>query len=125
MDNSAISTQFYDKHHFSSSQLNNRGLLVCLSHNSLGKTKILDKYSIVIGRSDDCDFKINDQLISKEHCKITIDEHAKFFIEDLESKNSTFINGKKVKKKTHLIYGDKIIIGNTILRFYLEENLKN
>jgi len=103
--------------------LSNRGILVILSSNFLGKSFIIDKEKLIIGRLENCDIVITDQMISKKHCEITTDE-SKFYIEDLASKNATYVNGKIIKKKTHLIYGDRIILGNTILRFYLEEKLK-
>ena len=106
------------------SMLSNRGVLVVLSSNFLGASYIIDKKNVLIGRNDNCDIIINDPMISKKHCEISHDDEGKFYIEDMESKNSTFINGKTIKKKTHLIYGDRIILGNTILRFYLEEKLK-
>jgi pSer/pThr/pTyr-binding forkhead associated (FHA) protein len=102
-----------------------RGVLIILSSNFIGKSFIIDKPKIVIGRLENCDFIINDPLVSKEHCEITTDDEGKFFINDLGSKNSTFLNDKRLKKAAHLIYGDRIIIGNTIIRFYLEEKLES
>lgn len=107
-----------------SSILANRAVLIILSSNMLGKSFIIDKPNTLIGRHESCDIIINDPLVSKEHCKISTDELNKFYIEDLGSSNSTFLNGKELKKKTHIIYGDRIIIGDTIMRFYLEETLE-
>ncbi len=106
------------------SKLLNRGILLVLSSNFLGKTFIIDKPQTTIGRLEECDIHIQDPLISKKHCIINIDEEGKFSIEDLDSTNSTYINEKKIKKDVKLIYGDRIIIGNTIMRFYLEEKIK-
>ncbi len=107
----------------SESFLANRGLLVVLSSNFLGKSFVIDKPGVVLGRSPECDIVINDPAISKEHCTITRKEEHKFFIEDLNSTNSTYLNGKKIKKEEHIIYGDRIIIGSTIFRFYIEEKI--
>lgn len=104
--------------------LQKRGVLLVLSSNFIGRSFIIDKSNVIIGRLERCDFIINDPLVSKEHCEITTDDEGKFYINDLGSKNSTFLNGKRLKKSTHLIYGDRIIIGNTIIRFYLEEKLE-
>lgn len=103
-----------------SSFLNNRGVILILSSNFLGKSFVIDKERTIIGRGNEADIIISDPLVSKTHCAIIVEED-KFFIEDLGSKNFTFLNGKIVKKKTQLFYGDRIIIGDTILRFYLEE----
>lgn len=106
-------------------KLLNRGLLVILSPNYFGKTYVIDKNNNIIGRNSICDFEINDPKVSKEHCKIEIDQDNKFYIEDLKSMNDTFVNDKIIKKKKHLYYGDKITIGDTIIRFYFEEKFEN
>jgi pSer/pThr/pTyr-binding forkhead associated (FHA) protein len=103
--------------------LTKRGVLVIMSSNFLGKSYIIDKIKVIIGRQEDCDFVIADSLISKTHCAVIIDEDGKFFIEDLNSRNSTFLNGKELKKRTPIFYGDKIVIGNSIIRLYHEEKL--
>jgi len=107
-----------------SSLLEKRGVLLILSSNFIGKTFIIEKPRVLIGRSESADFCIKDPLISKEHCLITVSDDNKFFIEDLNSTNSTFLNGKEVKKKTQIFYGERIVIGETIIRFYLEEKLE-
>lgn len=63
-----------------------------------GKKIELKQEVVKIGRSKDNDIVINSQLVSKKHCQITFfDDH--YVIEDLNSKNGTFINGEKVDKK--------------------------
>jgi pSer/pThr/pTyr-binding forkhead associated (FHA) protein len=108
----------------SSSFLSKRGVLLILSSNFLGKSFIVENIKTVIGRQSDCDIVIKDPLISKKHCVVIIDEDGKFLIEDSNSKNSTFVNGKAIKKRTQIFYSDKIVIGDTILRFYHEEKLE-
>lgn len=118
-------TQSAEKHKIPpTSLLTNRGVLVILSSNSFGKSFIVNRTQTTIGRSYDCEIIIDDPLVSKKHCQILFGEDSKFYIEDLGSKNYTYLNEKVVKKKEHIIYGDRIIIGNTIMRFYLEEKLK-
>jgi hypothetical protein len=119
-----LSTHLSDKYKaLSLSFLTSRGVLLVLSSDFIGKTFVIDKPKVVLGRNEDCDFVIPDQLVSKEHCAITIDEEGKFYIEDLHSKNATFVNGKLIKKKVQIFYSDKIVIGNTIIRFFHEEKL--
>ena len=91
-----------------------------MSTNNLGLTHIVDRFPFIIGRQDDSNFIINDSLVSKRHCAICY-ENNKFYIEDLGSRNKTFVNGKELKKKTEMFYGDKVSVGSTIMRFYLEE----
>lgn len=105
-----------------SSLVVSKGILLVLSPNLFGETSILDDTQHLIGRTPECNFIVNDSLVSKRHCIIT-NEDGKFFLEDIGSRNGTFLNGKPIKKKTALFYGDKITIGETIIRFYLEEKL--
>ena len=120
-----LSTEFHERNKITNkSFLLNRGVLLVLTSNFLGLTFVIEKPANSIGRSDDNDIIIKDPAISKEHCRIILDENNCFFIEDLHSKNSTYLNGKELKKKTEIFYGDKIIIGETVLRFYLEEKLE-
>jgi len=51
--------------------------------------------TISIGRAPDNDIQIKDRFVSRKHLKIFRKE-SKYFIEDLESKNGTFINGKQI-----------------------------
>ncbi len=71
----------------------------------------------VIGRSvKQCNFVINDPLVSQIHAEISFDG-KNFIIKDLGSKNGTFVNGVKIVGAVILQPGDKIKIGNSILVF--------
>jgi pSer/pThr/pTyr-binding forkhead associated (FHA) protein len=100
-----------------------RGLLVVLSENFFGNAYVIEKPEVVLGRYHSCDIVVEDPLVSKEHLEISSDSEGKFSVEDLGSKNGTFLNKKKVKKKTRIFYGDRLVAGNTIFRFFLEEKL--
>jgi len=100
-----------------------RGVLVVLSKNFFGRSYVIKKSPTLIGRAGSCDISIKDPLISKKHCMLSTEDDRRFFIEDLGSKNSTFLNKKAVKRKTQISYGDRLIIGNTVLRLFLEEKV--
>lgn len=104
-----------------SAALGKRALLVILSTAGFGSTFVLDRGALVLGRQEDCDFVIDDPLLSRHHCRVTADERGDFWLEDLGSTNATFLNARKLQDRTRLQYGDRIVIGGTILRFYLEE----
>ncbi len=103
--------------------LGRRGLLVVLSPEFFGKTCVIDKPVTTVGRHSECDLSIPDPLLSRRHCRITADPHGDFFLEDLNSTNSTYLNAAMVKSRTQLHYGDRILLGSTILRFFLEEDI--
>jgi pSer/pThr/pTyr-binding forkhead associated (FHA) protein len=106
-----------------SAALGRKGLLVVMSREAFGVSFVIDRASVVLGRQKDCEFVIDDPLLSRRHSLITADPKGDFFIEDLNSTNATFLNSRKLQKKSRLQYGDRIVLGNTILRFYLEEEL--
>ena len=117
-----VTTEADGRRKSGASLLAGRGILVVFSSDFLGQTFVVDKAEMIIGRSDKCDIVLQAPLISKEHCKITVDDNLKFRLEDMGSTNATFVNGRMVKKPVQLNYGDKILIGETVLRFFIEEN---
>lgn len=106
-----------------SAPLGRRALLIIVSRKDFGRTHVIDEPGVVLGRQSDCELVIADPLLSRRHCMVTADEAGEYFIEDLNSTNSTTLNSRKLKGKTKLQFGDRIVIGNTILRFYHEEEL--
>ncbi len=102
-------------------RIGHKAVLLILSDNFFGKSYIIDHPVVTIGRDETNDFVIDDHLVSRSHCRISYDVENHFYIEDLDSTNSLYINSKRLKKQKLLCYGDRIIIGNTILRFFREE----
>jgi len=64
-----------------------------------------------IGRSTDCDIVLDDPTVSKVHAVIDIQYYDDLSIEDQQSKNGTFINGRKIVKST-LRETDELILGS-------------
>jgi pSer/pThr/pTyr-binding forkhead associated (FHA) protein len=74
---------------------------------------------LVIGRADDCDFKVDSEFVSAHHCALLLDEFTLRLL-DLGSKNGTFVNGQKIgTRMIILLHGDTISIGNVSLRIDL------
>jgi pSer/pThr/pTyr-binding forkhead associated (FHA) protein len=103
--------------------LKERAVLLILSSQNLGTTYIIDKNEITIGRDDSCTIQLSDPEVSNVHCKITVRDEKTFILEDLDSTNGTFLNKKPIKKGTHIFYSDRLVIGKTVFRFFLEESL--
>ena len=70
---------------------------------------------ITIGRDPDCAFSINEHVISREHTKI-VKRWGGITIRDLESRNGTFINNRKIVED-YLHDGDRIALGTIVLMF--------
>jgi hypothetical protein len=63
--------------------------------------------AVVIGRGEDCHVIINDRQASRHHARITQTEDG-YVLEDLGSKNGTFLNGQSLTVPTVLKDGDEI-----------------
>ena len=65
---------------------------------------------LVIGRGGECDLVLPERQVSREHIRIFRADDG-YFLEDLDSKNGTWVNGKQVKATTvPLRDGDEIQI---------------
>lgn len=65
----------------------------------------------VVGRGADADFVLEDTNASRRHCRILIDGDG-YAVEDLGSRNGTFVNGTRVQRQS-IGDGDVIRIGGT------------
>jgi hypothetical protein len=69
-----------------------------------------------IGRAPANAISIADGSVSSHHARITRTPEG-FLIEDLQSRNGTFVNGEKVTEKRLLTDGDLIRVGKVIMTF--------
>jgi sigma-B regulation protein RsbU (phosphoserine phosphatase) len=72
---------------------------------------------IVFGRNADCHVVLNQAPVSREHAVIRKLD-GKYYIEDMNSRNKTFVNGKEVKMRTPLKNEDEIKICENVMTFY-------
>ena len=75
------------------------------SHNSFSVPSSIT----VIGRRHDCDLCIPLMDVSRRHCELGLNKEA-LKLRDLDSRNGTFLNGKRVDEAT-VHAGDYITIG--------------
>ena len=93
-------------------------LILSLNNSILGEYP-LDKERIVLGRRPENDIQVDNLAVSGQHAAI-ITILSDSFLEDLESTNGTYVNGKLVKKHA-LKNGDVITIGKHELK-YVNDN---
>ena len=104
-----------------------RPALVFLGGDLLAVSIPLEREMVILGRALEADVRINDTKASRQHAQIEtiFDEKTKetaYVLTDLESKNGTLLNGHKISQET-LQNGDKISIGEHILRFELLDEI--
>jgi DNA-binding winged helix-turn-helix (wHTH) protein len=70
----------------------------------------------VIGRADDAAISVASSKISRRHARIVV-ERGRATLEDLGSKNGTFLGERRVEAPVELRHGDRIVIGPVELTF--------
>ena len=82
------------------------GLLINKTGSDRGKVHKIDNNIITIGRGNQNDVIINDNLVSPRHSKIWF-ANDKFFIQDLQSQEGTKVNDKFINQME--LYNDDLI----------------
>lgn len=73
----------------------------------------------IIGRGEDAHLRPSSDLVSRHHCAIRVRD-GKVTIEDLKSRNGTYVNGQKIKGKHIAKSGDKLRIGRLQLEMVID-----
>lgn len=100
-----------------------RPALIFLNGDLLAVPIPLERAEVTLGRALRADVRLNEVGISRQHARIKTVTNPEtgttdYVITDLTTKNGTLINGRKIKQEV-LQNGDKITIGEYILRFEL------
>lgn len=77
--------------------------------------------NILIGRGDDCDIVVNDRQVSRHHANFEF-RNGISRVEDLGSKNGTFVNGEKLHEARQLFEKDEVQIAFCQSFIYLESD---
>ena len=92
----------------------NPTIVVSLKGQAIGSWP-LEKGSTLIGRGDSCDIRIDCPTVSKVHAQVYMMAGG-FHLIDLNSRNGTFVNAKKISNHP-LRHGDVATIGRYQLQF--------
>ncbi len=90
--------------------------LVVIEGANLGDAIELRAEPVTLGRLPNCDLPIRDERVSRRHCRVR-QAVGGFLVEDLDSANGTYLNGRRIGAGAMLTPGDEIRVGNTTLRF--------
>ena len=58
---------------------------------------------VIVGRSKDCELQIDDEALSRKHCRIE-ETDGNFFVTDLGSTNGVFLDGDRIPSETKVLY---------------------
>lgn len=70
---------------------------------------------VTIGRGPDNDFQLGDDFASARHARL-FRRGSEWFIEDLDSRNGTFVQGTRIDQPERVSVGTDIKMGRTIVR---------
>lgn len=114
-------TEYESDKRFETGKLPNLKIFKKLSRIGDDKEKHeIKKFPFIIGKSGaDVDLKLDNAVVSRFHAVITYDG-KKYYIEDMNSKNGTFVNGKRIEpyKKAKISDGDDVSFANLAYEFF-------
>jgi DNA-binding winged helix-turn-helix (wHTH) protein len=79
-----------------------------------GRLVDLPEGESLIGRGPDCVVRIPSPKVSRHHARVVVTA-GQARVEDLGSKNGTFVKGQRTEGPTTLAHGDDIVVGPAIL----------
>jgi len=72
----------------------------------------VESSSVVIGRSGECELSLTDPFLSRRHARIIRNDDV-WMIEDLGSRNGTFVNDRQISESSEITDGDVIRMSNS------------
>ncbi len=97
-------------------------LNVIRSNADLGTHVFIDGPT-VMGRDPTCTIPLHDFGVSRQHAVITPQGDGNYVLQDLKSTNGTRVNGMPIPERRVLKDGEKIYVGDTVLRFALADEI--
>jgi predicted component of type VI protein secretion system len=94
-------------------------LTVIINHVEVQRRPIAGLSAVIIGRGLDCDLWLEDPVLSRKHCQLEPAlEGDGWAITDLNSRNGTYVNAKRLMERQALNHKDVITIGKTHVVFH-------
>jgi hypothetical protein len=88
-------------------------ILVVQEGQLAGRRWPMDRPSITLGRGEECEIVLPDRQVSRMHVRVSRGDDG-FYVEDLGSKNGTYLNGMPVKDRVRLQDGDEIQVALSV-----------
>jgi DNA-binding winged helix-turn-helix (wHTH) protein len=94
-----------------------RPVLIIRDENQPAQQLPMPKDEVTIGRDEECEITIDNRNISRQHIRI-YKEADRFFVQDLDSKNGTWVNNQQLKGRRELQNNDEIrLAASTYIQF--------
>jgi pSer/pThr/pTyr-binding forkhead associated (FHA) protein len=82
-------------------------ILIIQDENQPAQHWPMSKTSVILGRGEECDIVLEERQVSRQHIRI-YKEGELYYVQDLDSKNGTWVNGQQIKGSRELRDGDEI-----------------
>lgn len=100
-------------------KVKHKGTIQTLSNSVYPRTYRIEKDVVFVGRSSSSDIAVNDKKVSRNHARI-IFKNGSYIIEDLNSKNGTYVNGSRISGARNLNPGDIVKTGSSEFTFNID-----
>ena len=84
--------------------------LIVASGKSAGRSITLKHGKLLIGRAEECGIRPLGEEVSRRHCAV-VEDAGSVTVEDLKSRNGTYVNGVKISAKVTVADGDIVRVG--------------
>jgi hypothetical protein len=87
----------------------------CLQTVSGGQIELKPNHNYSLGRARDCDIVVEDIASSRYHARIRVSAKGRnVVVEDLDSRNGTFVDDERIEGRTSIRRGSRIRIGASV-----------
>lgn len=94
--------------------------LIVANGKSAGRAILIKRNTLLIGRAEECDVRPLSEDVSRRHCAVHVGP-ADVWVEDLGSRNGTFVNGERISGKVKVASGDLLRVGALEVRISCTE----
>ncbi|KAG7261146.1 hypothetical protein CRUP_010711, partial [Coryphaenoides rupestris] len=93
------------------------GKIVVIKRGGSDGTEFPLTATCLFGRKPDCDIRIQLPHVSKEHCRVELNENKEVILTNMSSVNPTRVNGSELLQAERLKHGDVITIIDRSFRY--------
>jgi DNA-binding response OmpR family regulator len=94
-------------------------VLILREGQGMGTRWMIDHDNMIIGREEDCDIVLPSRQVSRSHARIRR-SGGRHILEDLGSKNRTFVNGQELTEPYTLQDGDEIQVALSFKLYFVD-----